>query len=190
MLGALVALAVFAACAYFMIAEFSRGLAKLGVDRFGGKNSSETAKDYFKKLLRAAERKMIIYDDGNHMEDSLYADGEVIAAVREKLVAFPEFSVQCFFNDDEELPFRDELAGHARVEIRTGTGNASRDTHCKIIDDGRMDYLSTHDHGDPERDYEVIDCMLVPDKHLGRVARKELGEHIDNFSQKFSAAAA
>ena len=189
MLEALVTCVALITCVIALVRVFWNGLDYVGVKIICGKNDSDTPKQYFKKLLNAAECSMIVYDDGNDMPTSLYADESIVEAVREKLNSTEEFELKCYFNDDANTLFRQELAGLAGVEIRTGNGDAKRDKHFKIIDGGRIGYVSEHDHGAEERDYEVVDCMMVPDKDFNRVAKKALGTYMESFRRKFESAA-
>lgn len=91
----------------------------------------------FIELLDEARTTMVVYDDGNDMDGSLYNDRRVIEAVRSKLRANPDFQLQCLFNCDHDVKFRKELANEQRVDIRTryDWDNAGK-IHYKMIDGG------------------------------------------------------
>ena len=144
----------------------------------------------FIELLSEARTSMVVYDDGNDMEGSLYNDRRVIEVVRCKLRANPDFQLQCLFNCDDDVKFRKELAHEQRVDIRTriDAGDLGK-IHYKIIDGGVKAYLSLHALGSRKRKVKIVDCTTVSKRHRARVAEGVLGKHKADFARDFAAAA-
>ena len=165
---------------------------RMGTRRLTGLNDSDTSKRYFLLLLGQARHKMITYDDGNDVEDSVYKDQEVLKAIEEKLREHPEFTMQCLFNCPVPDSLRTKFAEEHRMAFRsTGLGKeAPRDTHMKIIDDGRMAYFTRHDYGSVVRPYELVDCLTVAPWALKSVARGEIGDCMELFDKRFQQASA
>ena len=67
--------------------------------------------------------------------------------MQRKLDQNADFKIQCFFNFDHDLLFKQVFGNHPQVDIRTGDNVAANDVHYKIIDDGRKAYLSRHKLG-------------------------------------------
>ena len=147
-------------------------------------NDDPAATEYFIDLIDEAQEKMTIYDDGNDMEESIYNNPEVIAAVQRKLEQNADFKIQCFFNFDHDLRFKQAFGNHPQVDIRTGDNVASKDVHYKIIDDGRKANLSRHKLGDSERRIRWIDCTRVQ-RDLEHVTDEVLGEYKKDIERKF-----
>ena len=145
----------------------------------------------FIRLLDEARASMIVYDDGNMMQGSLYNDQSVIDAVRSKLRADPAFELRCLFNCSDPSEFRTELAHERQVDIRTRRDAGRRSKiHYKIIDGGAKAYLSRHAREASKRRFRVVDCTGVPERHRSRVAKSLLGRHVADFARAFNAAAA
>lgn len=182
-----IAYVIAALAALFLLYQGSR----MGARRFSGSNDGETAKRLFLFLLDQAERDLIIYDDGNDVEDSIYANEAVLDALEAKLRHEPDFTVRCLFNCDGPQQLHDRFDNEPRFTIRTtGLGEkAPRDLHLKVADRGRMAYLTQHEFNSTTRLYELVDCLTVWKRALGGVAREELGDCIDVFDQRFADAA-
>lgn len=157
------------ACAITAIVTLYRGWAFLWVTTMMDRNSDETAVEHFLTLLREAKESMVVHDDGNEMADgSIYQNGEVIDAVRQKLSENPKFTLSCHFNYDDNMPFAEAFKDHERVRIVTGNGSRPKDdVHYKIIDGGVKAHISRHELSSKERRYRVIDCTRVP--RVGRL---------------------
>ena len=126
-------------------------------------NSDKTAERNFLALLQEATESMVVYDDGNEMEGSIYQNRQVVDAVREKLSKNPGFRLSCYFNFDDAVLFTKELEQHPRVRIVTGHGDRpDDDVHYKIIDGGLKAHISRHEVASQERRYRMIDCTRVP----------------------------
>lgn len=156
-------------------------------------NDGRVTKDRFLELLEEAQVSMIIYDDGDNADGSIYMNREVTKSVKRKLDSDPVFRMQCLFNFDEpDLVFRKALDGSSpRVEIRTYDPTKPRlATHYKIIDNGAKAYLSRHPPGKTNRLFRIVDCTKVPKSHFERVSDKLLGTYKSHFREAFGAAGA
>ena len=153
-------------------------------------NDDDSVVANFIDLLSEAQASMVVYDDGNDMDGSLYNDPRVIDAVRSKLQSHPDFQLQCLFNCDDDVKFRKELAHEQRVDIRTriDAGDPGK-IHYKMIDGGVKAYLSLHALGSRKRKFKIVDCTTVSRRHRARVAEGMLGKHKADFARAFAAAA-
>lgn len=158
-------------CLIVAVTILYRGLAFLRVSTEVAWNSDETAASNFLALLQVATESMVVYDDGNKMEGSIYQNQGVIDAVRKKLSENPGFRLSCYFNFDDNMPFTEALKEHPHVRIVTGHGDRpSDDVHYKIIDRGLKAHVSRHELASQERRYRVIDCTGVPKRRRAHVA--------------------
>lgn len=154
-----------------------------------GINDDDSAASSFVAMLGEAQESMIVYDDGDNIEGSLYNDRRAIDAVRSKLQANPAFKLRCLFNCDDRLAFQQELESEPQVDIRIRSGNAPANAvHYKIIDGGEKAYLSRHDLGSRERRFRIVDCTGVPRRHRRRVADTVLGPFKEHFDKAFEAS--
>lgn len=154
-----------------------------------GINDDDSAVRSFVAMLGEAQESMIVYDDGDNVEGSLYNDRRAIDAVRGKLQANPAFKLQCLFNCDDHLAFRRELEMEPQVDIRIHSRSVPASAvHYKIIDGGAQAYLSRHDLGSHERRFRIVDCTKVPRRHRGRVADTVLGSYKEHFDRAFEAS--
>lgn len=163
---------------------------KMGTRRLTGLNDPDITKRYFLLLLDRAQKNMVVYDDGNDVEDSVYSDDDVLSAIDTKFEQQPEFRMRCLFNCPVPEPLRLKFAQGSRLDARsTGLGDrAPRDTHLKVIDNGRMAYLTRQDYNSMTRNYELVDCLTVAPWVLKRVARSELGACVTLFEDRFQQA--
>lgn len=158
-------------CLAVAIAVLYRGWAFLKVSTVVDWNSDQTAVKNFLALLQDAKESMIVYDDGNKMEGSIYQDESVINAVRKKLSENPRFRLSCYFNFNDAMPFTEALERHPGVRVITGHGDRpDGDVHYKIIDSGLKAHISRHEVASQTRRYKVIDCTRVPSGQRARVA--------------------
>lgn len=154
------------------------GLLRLGLQV--GMNDSSFASEIFLKLLKDAERTMLICDDGNSMTDSIYNRKDVAARVLDRLKANPRLQIVCLFFSNDDTVFTRMLDGHAQVTMKRGV-RPRRDIHFKIIDDGRKGYVSSHPIGAAERRYRLYDCSRVP----AFIRDAALGHHIRAMRAQF-----
>lgn len=181
---------LFVAATIFIIWALNRTFQLLLVQSTpSGINDDNAVARYFLKLLSEAQDSMIVYDDGNNMEKSVYNNNGVIDAVRTKLKDNPSFELRCLFNCDDALAFRKEFAGHQQVDIRICSSQLhTNEVHYKIIDGGAKAYLSRHASGASECRFRVVDCTPVRKRHRGRVANIVLGRYKEHFEQAFEAS--
>ncbi len=165
-------------------------VSRMGARRITGLNDGDIAKRYFLLLLGQAKRTMVVYDDGNEVQDSFYSDQEVLNAIDTKLRENPRFVMKCLFNCPVPYSLNTKFASETRVNLRTtGLGkDRPRDTHMKVIDNGRMAYFTQHDFGSTVRQYELVDCLTVKPWALNGVVKRELGDCLKLFEQRFSQA--
>lgn len=122
-----------------------------------GVNDHEKAQVAFRDLLAEADSDMILYDDGNSMEGSIYEDQAVVDAVRRKLAENPRFTMECMFSSPDETLFRKALGNEPRVTITRRKGGRSS-VHYKIIDGGRKAHVSRHALGQERRRFKIVDA--------------------------------
>lgn len=150
----------------------------------------ESALRSFLSMLNEAQKSLIIFDDGDDIDGSLYNDRRVINAVQDKLRGNPEFELRCLFDCDGDLLFRRELERERHVSIRTRSCCAPTDgIYYQIIDGGTKAYLSRYALGSKERRFRLVDCTPVPRRHRGRVADTVLGRYKEDFEHAFGASA-
>ncbi len=148
------------------------------------KNDDEKAISLVISLVDEAEEQIELYDDGNKIESSLYDDGRFIDAIKDKLEKNKDFRVQCMFNYDEDLQFKEAFKNDARVLIYVRQGQERpQDTHYKIIDDGRKAYLSQHVAGADRRAYRMVDCSRVNKAQLKKIDRFLFGDYRQGLSE-------
>ena len=155
--------------------KFSRALVRSakasGVVAKAGKNDDTGALNSVLWLIEEARDSLEIFDDGNRMTESIYEQQRLIDALREKLDTHPDFRVTCFFNDSaRDLRFRRAFAGHPQVEVFAGLDperqSQKKEVHYKIVDGGRIGYVSQHGHSESERLYQQWDCRHLPEKQM------------------------
>ena len=153
-----------------------------------GENNDKTAADYFCRLVCEMEHQMIIHDDGDSTEDTLYNNDKVVETMRARLSSHKEqVLVQCVFNKHEEIKMAklaDEFPRSFRVfympeEQETGS------IHYKIIDIGKKAYLSKHCPGSSQREYELIDCSAAR-KNVGKRMFARLHREFDVLIEQAS----
>ena len=157
-------------------------------------NDNSAAGEAFTELLGEAQRRMVVYDDGDGGERSIYNNKDILAKVKDRLEEKKDLRIQFCFNCDEpELLFRKEFENnpHPRVSIKTlhlDKDSRPDDMHYKIIDDGQMAHLSRHKFGSEERRFKLVDCRVRPKFVSDFVTQAMLGEYLDDFEEKFSCA--
>ncbi len=128
-------------------------------------NSNAEAEQVFLELLEEAETEILMYDDGDVGEGSLYQSPKVVEAIKAKLQENPGFRVRCVLNELDDTLFKRQLAPPG-VDIRLRSSNPSR-VHYKIID-GMKAYVSCHQPGEVARNRRMIDCTNAPSRRPGR----------------------
>ena len=148
-----------------------------------GTNPHPYAKKNFLDVLEAAQREVIIHDDGNRMEDSPYEDPEILAAM--KTISDRGVAIRILFNCDEDLALTRALSGAVEIRIRK---DPSLGAHYKVADGGTLAYLSWHARGEHQRSFRLIDCRSVPKYALPWVKDRLLGEYVDAFEAASNVA--
>ena len=143
-------------------------------------NDNAEAEHIFLDLLAEAKAELVIYDDGDAAEGSLYQSPEVVEALRGKLRANASFRVECVLNETGRTLFERELAREDRVRIRRRGSDPSR-VHYKIIDK-RKAYVSCHEPGEVARNRAMIDCSNALSRRRGRPPLA-LRRYFDDFER-------
>lgn len=137
--------------------QFYRAVELLKIGTAEDVNDHGKARAAFRDLLDEADSGMILYDDGNSMEESIYEDPAVVDAIRRKLAENPRFTMECMFSSSDETLFRRELWNEPRVTITRRKGGRSS-VHYKIIDGGRKAHVSRHALGEKRRRFRIVDA--------------------------------
>ena len=129
-------------------------------------NSNAEAEQVFLELLEEAETEIMMYDDGDVDEGSLYQSPKVVEAIKAKLQENSGFRVRCVLNGLNDTLFKRQLTATLGVDIQLRRSNPSR-VHYKIID-GLKAYVSCHQPGEGARNRRMIDCTNAPSRRPGR----------------------
>ena len=162
----------------------TQGLLSVRVTR--GVNDDDTAAAMFICLVNEVENEMIIHDDGDNTEDSIYNNDKAIEAVRKRLGEQTDLTIKCFFNENENIKMvslGEQFPGRFVVRHRQGE-RPDYDIHYKIID-GRKGYLSVHDPGGRSRKYEMVDCTDSPQ----RIRHRMFGKFYDQVKKEWCGKA-
>lgn len=153
-------------------AEHLRGVLSLQ-----GMNESDVAITNFIETVRRAATSLVIHDDGNHMEGSVYNDQKAIDAVVRQMNKHDSLSVKCWFNV-ESVPELGLVAA-MRNDDRLATRFAVRyrkpsplklwrfswvDLRYKIADGGEYGTVSRHAFGAMQRRFWIEDCTQASQK--------------------------
>lgn len=124
-----------------------------------GENTDDHAVEMFIRLVNNTRRQIVIHDDGDDFEKSIYNDDNVIAALREQIQRH-NIKVRCLFNFKDqplkllELARSSEFKKH--IEIwHPKDGRQEPDIHYKIVDGGKLVHLSNHAPGAKERGFRL-----------------------------------
>ena len=148
-------------------------------------NDNADAIMHFGAVLGRAERELLVHDDGDKTDGSLYDHEETIQAVRGRLDAFPELEIRCLLNFNEGVKMADLSEKYGpRFQVRYLGQRPSNDVHFKIADGGKMAYLSVHPKGVAERKSQIIEDMGASD----RTRKRCLGGLIEDFNEGFEKA--
>ena len=155
-----------------------------GTNPHSANNPDSSPKTIFVELLDAAEKEIIIHDDGNLMKDSPYEDREILDRMRS--IVRSGVAIRCLFNHyDGRLALTRELSGEVDIRVRR---EVSRGAHYKIADSGSLAYLSWHGFGEHHRTFRLIDCRSVPKYARTWVTERLLGEYVESFDAAFERA--
>lgn len=165
-----------------------------GVLSLQGMNESEVATANFIQAVNRAEKSLLIHDDGNDMNDSVYNDQKAIGAVVDRMREYKSLRVKCWFNVEsaQELGLvatlrkDDRLA--TRFEVRYRKPSTLKlwrlswfDPHYKIADDGEYGTVSRHAFGARRRRFRTEDCAQA--STVGRDLT--LGPYMRRFERGF-----
>lgn len=148
-----------------------------------GMNSADFATETFIDLVRSAEKQILICDDGDDDESSIYANTRVVDAIEKQLAKHEQLNIVCLFSSEDETAFTDRFGTHDRVHIKSGA-KPRQNIHFKIVDGGRKGYVSAHPFRSVERRYKLYDC---PDTWWGLdfMRQAAFGRHIQTMKNAF-----
>lgn len=153
------------------------------------KNDDAVAKNTFLEMLDAAERELLVKDDGD-ASSSLYFDDSIAQRVASRLEANEKLVVRMLFNRRDAnnrmavLQKEEKYRDRSRLDVRYAAARPTRDVHCKIADGGKRGCLSVHEQGATERELEKFDCAV---SWLGR--NIVFRTHVNRFHEQFAQAA-
>ena len=149
------------------------------------KNDSKDAIKHFLAVLGQAEHELLVHDDGDETEGTLYDDEDTVCAVRERLRTCPDLVIRCLLNfkADVRMTSLSEEYGD-RFQVRYLHQRPADDVHFKIADGGKMAYLSIHEKGDTEREGQIIEDMGA----RAYVRKRRLGGLVQDFNEGFGKA--
>ena len=128
-------------------------------------NSDKSVEVILLNLIKEAQHELVMYDDGDPQDGSLYESEQVIQALEQKLTD-SQFRVDCVLNyPTGKTLFERKLGGMENVRIRRRAANQST-IHYKIID-GTKAYISRHRRGQETRNRKVIDCTNAMSRRRG-----------------------
>ena len=182
-------------CVVFMHVVFTsiRHLLNVRAGAVPSWNDDRTAKEHFLDLLAKAKRDMVIYDDGDDdSSGSIYNDGEVLKAVKDKLENNSALKIRCCFNCGPPKKFLEFAQSNSeRITVKTmdyTPKDRPYDPHYKIIDRKKA-YLSQHALGSAARQFRIVDCTGIRSRLARRfVAQSLLGRYMNDFAAKFKHA--
>ena len=120
-------------------------------------NDNASAERSFLGLLRRAQHEVMMYDDGDLGDGSIYQSPTVVASVKEKLRAHPAFVMRCMLTErNGDTLFERELQDEDRVTVYARRGGRSLE-HYKLFDD-KVAYVSYHQRGQTARRRFYLDC--------------------------------
>lgn len=160
---------------------------RLNVRVEGGGNDDETAAQMFIRILRMAKKTLVVHDDGDKGNKSIYEDDKVVQAVRCQLEAHPKLQIRCLFNDKADLKLVREIEAAYPGRFAVYYLNGARpvgDVHYKIADDGVIGHLSSHEHGHPERNFKLLDCSAAK----LRTRKRAFGKYLQQFNRDVQVA--
>ena len=152
-----------------------------------GVNSDEEAERMFLSLVAETRREIVIHDDGDDTDVSIYNNDQVLVALRERIREH-DIQIRCLFNDEEPglklLRLAREHPENVHVWYMKGA-RPDHDTHYKIVDGGRLVHLSQHAHGESERMY----VLRKPPAFATKGSRRRISQsYMDTFNHGLKAA--
>ena len=148
-------------------------------------NDDDAAADRFLDVLDHAHHELLIHDDGDRFEGSVYENDEAIQAVRDHLEAKPDLRIRCLLNFNEGVKMANLSTEYAdRFQVRYLHRRPVDDFHFKIADGGKMSYLSTHRKGSSHRKGEIYDGTEASK----RTRKLRIGGLVEDFYNGFDKA--
>ena len=147
-----IALIAFLYCCYLVLSVEG----DLDLDLKHGINSDSDAARLFVDLVNYAKSSIVIREDGDSSDSSIYNDEEVLNAIRKRLVEFPELEFKCLFNEEANLQLLNLVDKEHPENFKIWYAKGYRptlETHYKVIDDGYVVFLSRYKRGDKRRPY-------------------------------------
>ena len=161
---------------------------RVNIRMYSGVNDDEAAVEMFMRVLSAAKESLVIHDDGDKIDGTVYEDERVIDAARRQLRRHDALNIQCLFNDKEDLALvrhmGEEFPGRFQAWCRSGSRPAG-DIHYKIADGGLIGHLSAHGHRAAERSFKLLDCSAAKP----RTRRIVFGKYLRQFERDVAAVA-
>ena len=144
--------------------------------RENGINNDDRATETFRNLVRRMREEILIHDDGER--GSFYDDPEVVGLIKSRLQE--GCRVRCLFNQRNTSLRLLELQGWENFEVQYTPKwfLDEADLHYKIVDGGRLVYLSRH-RSDGDREFELFDCSRSPRRLRPRMFAKQSREFED-----------
>ena len=158
-------------------------------------NSNEEAAILFITLVRKTKHQMLIHDDGDNSERSIYNDDDVMNAIRERVKQRPRLRIECLFNDkDQHLKLEKLADGECRRNILIsylGGDRPEPDIHYKVVDKGRLVHVSHHEHGADERAYTLLKAepiwALETRRRISSLYVKHFYDNIETAERRLQA---
>lgn len=153
-----------------------------------GVNDDAAAADMFIHVIEAAKESVVIHDDGDRIDGTVYEDERVISAVRQQLARHSALEIRCLFNDREDLALVERIGAEYPDRFQAFYLDGPRpvgDVHYKIADDGVVGHLSVHGHRHPERSFKLLDCTQAKP----RTRRSVFGKYLRQFEHDVANAA-
>lgn len=154
-----------------------------------GSNDDDAAVRTFIRVVEAAKETLIVHDDGNKMDHTLYDNNDAICAVRRQLEKERALRIRFLFNKKANLDMVEALRSEfpSRTEVKyMHDGRPPNDIHYKIADGGIIGHLSDHEPGQPDRHFKLLDCSATKPRSRARV----FGKYLRRFEQDFESALA
>lgn len=142
-------------------------------------NNDQMAIESALHLLEQSKEKIELYDDGNDVKGSLYNDSRFVRLIREKLYAYPEFEVRCFFNIAGNTLFTRTFVDEERVQLFSRREPGQRpesDIQYKIVDSYTA-YVSKHPIGAHNRKFRLFDTTQVPERLRDKLTEYAFGKY-------------
>ena len=153
-----------------------------------GENDDDQAAAMLIDLINKTRNSLVIHDDGNDSDESVYNNDQVVAAVRDRIQQRRRLKVKCLFNDRDKLKLLELADGECKGNISIWYASGDRpknDIHYKIVDGGRLLHLSAHEHGAGERGYVL---RRAEPWWAARTRRRISGPYLDHFEHSLLGA--